>query len=163
NNLSKIPDAPGWLAVLACFNDREWEFIQANPALAELLEATESRAEWRSTFDTFQENERRLKVIEEEREPKRAGESAEAKHGYIGKALDVICAGLLDCKSAQNAALFVAAASAGNLLAGAKLDRESDLNRARDRLLEAAMRFPILDPKRPWNGREGRTKALATI
>ena len=158
-----LPDAPHWVAVPACFNDKEREAIAASEALKDLL-AEAPRAEWRGIFETHQEIERLLKAAESgARKAGPNGKPFSLDHPYIAKALDGICSSLAACRDAQNTKLFIAAASVGNILAGVDLTHQTMLVQAEERLFNAAMQFPVLNSHEPWQDRKGKEQARKTI
>jgi hypothetical protein len=160
--LRRLPDAPHWLAVMACFTAKERQAIASTEALKALLDDA-PRAEWRGIFDAHQETERQMKATEKGAGPAGSGKPFTLDHPYIAKALDMLCSGLRDCRDAQNAKLFVTAASVGNVLAGAGLMDGKTLAQVTERLFNAAMEFPMLDPSEPWLDRKGKEQARKTI
>ena len=167
--LKQLGRAPHWLALRACFTSAEIEAIDSNPILSEVLELAD-RADWRSIFDADRDTVRKQRALDRNHAVQVNAKALTLDHPYVAVSVDNIFDGLRGVKEAQNPSLFVAAANLGGLLSGAGIAGPSDLgtphadlSRITDRLFEAAMALPVLDPRRPWDDREGQRAAGKTI
>lgn len=162
NATPELTDAPAWLAFRACFNKDERDVIGANKALSGLIEES-PRQEWRTLYEAHQTNERAFEAAGREHGAKVNGKALTLDHPYIAAAIDKALKQLTECRDAQNAALNATAWSIARLLAGAGVADLEALQQTKLRLLDAAMKFPVLDPSEPWTSREGRERARNTI
>ena len=160
-----LPDAPEWLAYLACFKGREREQLDADAdAKASILAAP--RNEWRALLDKhLTETTKTTTTTRKAKQVVASRDDSEERNvddPYIAKSLQGIYGDIRKCRQDQNDNLNKAAFRAGQLLAACG-NGDDAVETVQYDLFQAAMAMPPLNPTDPWNSRDGRAKAQATI
>ncbi|MEQ1719327.1 MAG: AAA family ATPase, partial [Hyphomicrobium sp.] len=159
-----LPEAPEWLAILACFKPEEREFLHSNAALGRtILDAP--RVQWRELFDAHRVSATRVQSNVAKAARVRDGSAvAGLDHPYVTAAINGELEAIRSCLSAQNAQLNASAFSIGTVLGGLGHSAGDDaVELMTGAVLGAAMDMPSLDARDPWDSKDGRSRAKATI
>lgn len=157
NSIDDLPEAPDWLAYLACFKPDERERLERDSTLSQRVMKA-PRRKWRVIFEAArgQDAIRRLT---------RNTYSDALEHPYVQSAIDGECERITQCRRDQNATLNKASFRVGSVLAGATACEWGDeiVDEVSAKLLKAAMAMPNLDTAYPWTSSEGQATAAKTI